>query len=73
MSANTPPHRQAHTGPYDKLMECYDATFEWIAAKGYESRMPILEIYENDPKDTAPEKLRTKICIPIVKKGAPQA
>ena len=54
-------------------MECYGATFEWIAAKGYESRMPILEIYENDPKDTAPEKLRTKISIPIVKKGAPQA
>lgn len=61
-----------HTGPYDKLMGCYMATFEWIAAKGYESGMPVLELYENDPKDTAPDKLRTKVCIPIVPKGTPK-
>lgn len=63
-----------HTGPYDKLVGCYTATFEWIKAKGYESRMPVFEIYENDPKDTAPDKLRTKICVPLVpKEETPEA
>lgn len=60
-------------GPYDTLMDCYMATFEWVEVKGYESRMPVYELYENDPKDTPPEKLRTKICIPIVAKETPKA
>ncbi|CAM9720687.1 unnamed protein product [Ectocarpus sp. 6 AP-2014] len=50
-----------HTGPYDELMKCYKATFEWVETKGYESRMPVFELYENDPKDTPPEKLKTKL------------
>lgn len=54
-------------------MEVYKATFEWVEVKGYESRMPVFELYENDPKDTPPEKLRTKICIPIVPKETPKA
>lgn len=58
-----------HTGPYDKMMPCYKATFEWIEAKGYESRMPVFEMYPNDPKDTPPEELITKIYIPIVRKA----
>ncbi|CBN76982.1 glyoxalase family protein [Ectocarpus siliculosus] len=62
-----------HTGPYDELKKCYEATFEWVEAKGYESRMPVFELYENDPKDTPPEKLKTKVCIPIVAKGTPKA
>lgn len=63
---------QTHTGPYDQLMGCYMATFEWIAAKGYESGMPVFETYVNDPKDTAPDKLKTKICIPVVPQGDPE-
>ncbi|CAM9669072.1 unnamed protein product [Scytosiphon promiscuus] len=58
-----------HTGPYEEMMKCYKATFEWIEAKGYESRMPVFEVYPNDPKDTPPEKLVTKIYIPIVRKA----
>lgn len=58
-----------HIGPYDKLMDTYMATFEWIAAKGYESCMPVIEIYHNDAKEVEASKLKTKICIPIVKKG----
>lgn len=57
-----------HVGPYDKLMTTYSATFEWIDTKGYKSSMPIVEVYENDPKEVDPEKLKTKICIPIVSK-----
>lgn len=57
-----------HVGPYDELIKCYEATFEWISAKGYESKMPAVEMYENNPKDTEPGKLRTKIFVPIVPK-----
>lgn len=61
-----------HVGPYEDLMKCYEATFEWIEAKGYESRMPVVEVYENDPNVTEPSKLTTKIHIPIVPKGTPR-
>ena len=54
-----------YEGPYDKMAAAYSATFEWIKVKGYEIGMPIMEVFENDPKDVEPEKLRTKICIPI--------
>lgn len=50
-----PPPHQVHTGPYDKLNGCYRAPFDWVAAEGYESRMPVLELNENDPRETAPE------------------
>lgn len=71
-SVNAPPLHQVYTGPYDKLNECYRATFDWVAAEGYESSMPVFERYENDPKTTAPEELRTKIFIPIVPKETPK-
>lgn len=61
-----------HRGPYEDLMKTYMATFEWVEAKGYESRMPILEVYENDPKEVEASELRTKIYIPIVPKGTPK-
>ena len=54
-------------------MKTYNATFEWVEAKGYENRMPVVEVYENDPKEVEPAKLRTKLCIPIVPKGTPKA
>lgn len=54
-----------YVGPYDKMVAVYSATFEWIKVKGYEIGMPIMEMFENDPKDVEPEKLKTKICIPI--------
>lgn len=59
-----------HTGAYSELMQAYGATFEWIAAKGYESVMPCIEIFENSPEDTEESKLRTKICIPVVPKAS---
>lgn len=58
-----------HTGPYSELMGTYMATFEWISAKGFESAMPVFEIYENSPKEVEESNLRTKICIPVVPKG----
>lgn len=62
-----------HMGPYTDLMTTYEATFEWIEAKGYENRMPVMEVYENNPEEVEPAKVRTKICIPIVPKGTPKA
>ncbi|CAN0432527.1 unnamed protein product [Laminaria digitata] len=62
-----------HVGPYEDMMKTYTATFEWVEAKGYEYRMPVVEVYENDPKEVEPAKLRTKLYIPIVPKGTPKA
>lgn len=62
-----------HVGPYPDLMKTYTATFEWIEAKGYEIRMPLVEVFENSPKEVAEAELRTKIYIPIVPKGSPSA
>lgn len=62
-----------HAGPYEELMKTYGATFEWAEAKGYEHRMPVVEVYENDPREVEPANLRTKLCIPIVPKGTPKA
>ncbi|CAM9577823.1 unnamed protein product [Sphacelaria rigidula] len=57
-----------HVGPYSELKGVYNATFEWIAARGYESKMPVVEIHEDGPPDVEPANFRTKICVPIVRK-----
>lgn len=62
-----------HIGPYSELMKVYDATFEWIEAKGYESGMPVVEIYENSPEEVEESELVTKICIPVVQKDNPDS
>ena len=42
---------------------------DWVEEKGFESKMPTVELYENDPRDTEPAKLRTKVFVPIVPKA----
>lgn len=59
-----------HMGPYEGLKQAREAMFGWIGANGYEVRMPIVYIYENDPEKVAPENLRSKIYIPIVPRGS---
>jgi AraC family transcriptional regulator len=56
-----------HAGPYEKLAETY-ATLcgQAVPAHGRELRAgPSLEFYRNNPRDTAPEDLRTDIYVPV--------
>lgn len=56
-----------HEGPYDGLAASWGSlTHEAIGAAGGEMRdAPSLEIYLNDPGDTAPEDLRTELCVAV--------
>ncbi|CAN0110777.1 unnamed protein product [Ascophyllum nodosum] len=54
-----------HLGPHKELRKTREAMFEWIGANGYESRLPIVHVYENNPEEVEPEKLRTKLYVPI--------
>ena len=69
-----------HIGPYDEVSAVYDAIYgQWVPANctcgddcqcGDDCKCalrdePLFEIYCNDPATTAPEKLKTDICIPI--------
>jgi len=56
-----------HKGPYEQLKETYAALCgQWIPAHGREPRSaPSVEVYLNDPGQTAPEELLTEINIPL--------
>jgi AraC family transcriptional regulator len=54
-------------GPYIGLPAAYDTLYgSWLPSSGEEpADAPPFEIYHNTPIDTAPEDLRTDICIPL--------
>lgn len=62
------PHAvMAFRGPYTGLKDAYAWLFgDWLRQSGAEPRdAPAFEIYHNTPMDTAPEDLRTDICVPL--------
>lgn len=54
-------------GPYAGLPAAYDTLYgSWLPSSSEEpADAPPFEIYHNTPMDTAPEDLRTDICIPL--------
>ena len=56
-----------HRGPYAELHKSYRWLFgEWLPSSGREpAERPPYETYVDDPRTTAPEELRTLICIPL--------
>lgn len=54
-------------GPYSGLRDAYDYLYgEWLPQSGRQpADRPPFENYLNTPRDTAPEDLRTEICIPL--------
>lgn len=54
-----------HKGTYDTLVFAYNALFEHIKNKGYETIGPMADIYLSDPNTVNPEDLMTEIQIPI--------
>lgn len=56
-----------HTGPYSGLLQSYDWFFSvWLTESSETMRdAPPVEVYVNDPSDTAPEELVTDIYLPL--------
>jgi effector-binding domain-containing protein len=54
-----------HEGPYEKSAGAYKTLFTWIAEHHKKVAGPVREVYLNDPKDVAPEELRTEIYAPV--------
>ena len=56
-----------HRGPYDSLAEAYKLLFEsWLPQSGEDvDDRPCMEIYRNNPSDTAPDELLTDVCLPL--------
>lgn len=53
-----------HVGPYDKLMESYNAVLEWMKANGKRPANYMWEEYLNSPDEVPPEKLMTRLIWP---------
>lgn len=54
-----------HVGPYDKVADTWNAFGAWMNEQGLERCDAPWEEYLNDPQDTPPEKLQTRIVWPI--------
>ncbi|MFJ9451754.1 GyrI-like domain-containing protein [Herbaspirillum sp. NPDC101397] len=54
-------------GPYTQINATISALYSlWLPYSGYEpDDRPLLEVYRNSPRDTAPEQLHTDLLIPV--------
>lgn len=62
---HVPAHRRGqllHIGPYDQEGESFERILAMIEAEGLTAAGNPREIYLNDPRRTAPEKLKTILC-----------
>jgi len=57
-----------HEGSYETVAATYQTLFAWLAARGFRMAGPPEEVYLTDPSNTPPEKMRTEIRFPVVKK-----
>jgi effector-binding domain-containing protein len=62
-----------HHGPYDRLIDAYQAMERWIAAEGWRANGPVWELYWTDPgAEPDPAKWRTEIFQPVRRPDAPE-
>jgi len=54
-----------HTGPYSDIEPAYTALTKWITDNGHTATGVAYEIYLNDPAETPPEELKTRILMPL--------
>ncbi|MCG8377826.1 MAG: GyrI-like domain-containing protein, partial [Chlorobiales bacterium] len=52
-----------YIGPYEDAEPVYDALMKWISDNGLEANGVAYEIYLNNPAETPPEQLKTRICL----------
>ena len=57
-----------HTGPYENSAQSYAKLLAFAEASALKLTSPSHEIYLNDPRRIAPEKLKTILRIPVAKK-----
>ncbi len=57
-----------HVGPYDQSEESFRQIMTYMKEKGYQQDGRIWEEYINDPMNTPPEKLITRIYFPVKEK-----
>lgn len=54
-----------HTGPYAELGLAYEELNRWIATHHYQALGIAYEMYLNDPQQTPPNELQTRIVFPV--------
>ncbi|MCL5036371.1 MAG: GyrI-like domain-containing protein [Chloroflexi bacterium] len=55
-----------HLGDYKKFAGTYGEIARWIKSNSISTRQgPYLQIYLDQPGEAPPDKLRTKLCIPV--------
>lgn len=54
-----------HVGPYKDIEPAYNALIAWIKENNLETIGIVYEFYLNDPQTTPPDKLMTKIIMPL--------
>jgi effector-binding domain-containing protein len=54
-----------YTGPYPEMGAAYEELTQWIKDNGYEATGVSYEFYLNDPAQTPPQDLRTRIVFPL--------
>ena len=52
-------------GPYSEIEPAYNALFHWTEENGYEPSGVAYEMYLNDPQQTPPQELQTRIAFPL--------
>ena len=50
-----------HVGPYDQVGAAYEALQDWMRANDLAPAGPPYEFYLNDPQDTPPDQLQTRV------------
>lgn len=54
-----------YTGPYHEISPAYEALGQWMEANGFHPSGVAYEYYLNDPMDTPPQELQTRIVFPL--------
>lgn len=54
-----------HTGPLGELATAYRELAQWVAREGFQSASPAYEFFLDDPANTPPHELRTRIMVPL--------
>jgi len=54
-----------HTGPYGEIESAYVALLQWMQQNGHQPSGVAYEVYLNDPEQTPPEQLQTRIIFPL--------
>lgn len=54
-----------HVGPYETLGLAHHALLAWAQERGHAARVPVWELYRNDPREVPAEDLITDVALPL--------